>query len=696
LFKQEELKQITEKSAVEDGRDMFLQQLEGHRSWVDSVAFSHDLKQIVSASNDRTVKIWDATAGICLQTLTGHRDWVNSVAFSHDSKQIVSASNDRTVKIWDATAGICLQTLKGHRDWVNSVAFSHDSKQIVSASYDRTAKIWEVITGKCLQTLQGHSESVYSAAFSQDSKQAMSASGERIVKVWDTATGKCLQTLEGNSEPVISVAFSPDGKLLASSSTNGMVQLWYADKGTSKQGQGKSFVNPRTVSGAEDSWITNATSGLPPDEQDEQASTTETSNALWSYQAGSTNPSSVSYEAAMDMGQVTESRSSMTFFSYRKAEIGHRPHKSDDDIQSVKSIPDDIESLAESNSRLANYQQAAVNYIVKMFTGDQELFGLYQEATQLMNEAKFVRNHQRLLKTLFLDLRSEGHSPSQSLAVGFLRSRSTRIHISSAIRSLIIPSDYTIREKINIMLEQEKDSLFLLDRLLDERDCTVQPTPKNTADETFGGKPTIKVPVSDNSDTAREDSGESDEDNDIRSDESETEIQKDNPLSKLEAAAEFLTTGRPFGLYKENLRGFLHPLHEADNLQENLQREVAQTYSLFPQQSISNSIKAEQGDVIGSGNSEVQACDTSQLKHNLDNHTREQSRSLLQNLRRGLRNSLRLDAREKSDKFLHSLPLLVDQVLQSLPLPESEPPIPKGKVRARWNCVGHFSMLLDS
>lgn len=69
--------------------------------------------------------------------------------------------------------------------------------------------------------------------------------------------------------------------------------------------------------------------------------------------------------------------------------------------------------------------------------------------------------------------------------------------------------------------------------------------------------------------------------------------------------------------------------------------------------------------------------------HNLDCHTGEQSGTLLQNLRRGLRSSLRLDAEEKSGKFLPSLPLLVDMVLQSLPLPESEPPIPKGKVRAR-------------
>src|ERR1700722_6784646 len=119
-----------------------LQTLEGHSSFVRSVAFWHDSTRLASASLDNTVKIWDASSGVCLQTLAGHSDHVHSAAFSHDSTQLASASDDKTIKIWDTSSAACLQTLAGHSNNVYSVAFSHDSTKLASASRDCTVKIW--------------------------------------------------------------------------------------------------------------------------------------------------------------------------------------------------------------------------------------------------------------------------------------------------------------------------------------------------------------------------------------------------------------------------------------------------------------------------------------------------------------------------------------------------------------------------
>ena len=84
------------------------------------------------------------TSDLNSRTLKGHRDQIRSAVFGPDGTKIVSASVDKTVKIWDVENGECLRTLKGHRDWICSAVFSPDGTKIVSASRDKTVKIWNV------------------------------------------------------------------------------------------------------------------------------------------------------------------------------------------------------------------------------------------------------------------------------------------------------------------------------------------------------------------------------------------------------------------------------------------------------------------------------------------------------------------------------------------------------------------------
>jgi hypothetical protein len=92
--------------------------------------------------------------------LGGHEDAVYSAAFSSDGSRIVTASWDKTARIWDAATAKEIAVLRGHDDAVSSAAFSPDGSRIVTASDDDTARIWDAASAKEIAVLRGHDKDV--------------------------------------------------------------------------------------------------------------------------------------------------------------------------------------------------------------------------------------------------------------------------------------------------------------------------------------------------------------------------------------------------------------------------------------------------------------------------------------------------------------------------------------------------------
>ena len=89
-----------------------------------------------SASDDKTLKIWELASGKCTKTLKGHSNYVFCCNFNPQSNLVVSGSFDKSVKIWDVWSGKCLKSLPPHADLVSAVHFNRDGSLIVSGSYD--------------------------------------------------------------------------------------------------------------------------------------------------------------------------------------------------------------------------------------------------------------------------------------------------------------------------------------------------------------------------------------------------------------------------------------------------------------------------------------------------------------------------------------------------------------------------------
>jgi guanine nucleotide-binding protein subunit beta-2-like 1 protein len=105
---------------------------------------SSDGAYALSASWDKTLRLWELATGTTTRRFVGHTNDVLSVSFSADNRQIVSGSRDRTIKLWN-TLGDCKYTIteKGHTEWVSCVRFSPNPANpvIVSSGWDKLVKV---------------------------------------------------------------------------------------------------------------------------------------------------------------------------------------------------------------------------------------------------------------------------------------------------------------------------------------------------------------------------------------------------------------------------------------------------------------------------------------------------------------------------------------------------------------------------
>ncbi|KAJ9581801.1 hypothetical protein L9F63_003870 [Diploptera punctata] len=130
--------------------------LTGHEEEISNCSFNFDCSLIASSSMDKTAKVWDPRTFSALATIKGHDDEVLDIAFDNKGhkkevskacfspagNQLLTASLDKTARLWNTETGNCTQILEGHLDDVFSCAYSYNGDYIITASKDNTCRIW--------------------------------------------------------------------------------------------------------------------------------------------------------------------------------------------------------------------------------------------------------------------------------------------------------------------------------------------------------------------------------------------------------------------------------------------------------------------------------------------------------------------------------------------------------------------------
>jgi WD40 repeat protein len=211
--------------------DLQLLAITGHTDWVRWAAFSPDGRRIVTASKDRTARIWDAAIGRQITLLTGHTDGVRTATFSPDGGRVVTAAADKTARIWDAVTGLQILLLQGHTEDVRSAMFSPDGGRVVTAAADKTARVWDARTGRQIMLFAGHTGALRSAAFSPDGRHIVTTSLDETARIWDAETSRQLVVLSGHTAGVNWAAFSADGSRIVTASNDDTARIWDAATG---------------------------------------------------------------------------------------------------------------------------------------------------------------------------------------------------------------------------------------------------------------------------------------------------------------------------------------------------------------------------------------------------------------------------------------------------------------------------------
>lgn len=236
----------------------------GHTDKINSICLTPDGRYALSASRDKTLRLWNLSTGACLQTLADPSDEPQCVCMSADGR-IALAGGDQSVKQWDLVKGkhvrtfarphgsvfslcisadgrlalsgtslgyVCISKLadatcvwdfRAHNHAV-SMCLSRDGRRLLLAG-DTTVSLWDVKAKKCDLSINGHDIGIRTVCFTPDEQRALTGGVDGKIKLWQLSSGKCLHTYE-TDYAIEHLSLGSDGARLLSSGWNGKIRLW--------------------------------------------------------------------------------------------------------------------------------------------------------------------------------------------------------------------------------------------------------------------------------------------------------------------------------------------------------------------------------------------------------------------------------------------------------------------------------------
>lgn len=192
---------------------------EGHTEAVGAVCMSHFPASyqsrkafMISGASDKIIKRWPlpfhsfpTSAVASLQpshSVRGHDKDINCVSVSPNDSIVASASQDKTIRLWNSEDLSAIATLRGHKRGVWKVLFSPQEKILFSCSGDRTVKLWSIDDYSVLKTLEGNTASVLNVRLTHLGQQCITASADGLLRLYSLRNQTCERVMEEHEDRV--------------------------------------------------------------------------------------------------------------------------------------------------------------------------------------------------------------------------------------------------------------------------------------------------------------------------------------------------------------------------------------------------------------------------------------------------------------------------------------------------------------
>jgi WD40 repeat protein/serine/threonine protein kinase len=197
-----------------------------------SVALSRNGKYLAYATSEQVLVVVDLTTGSTTAEYRGHTEQIGALRFTADGTAVISASDDRTVKLWDVPGERVPRLIAGDSLKTLAVAFSSDGRTTAIAGFDGTIRLArddDEATGREPTLLKGHAAAVRTLRFLPGDKQLLSCGEDNTVRLWEIATNSNIKTWQQPAW-VMDVVVTPDGSRCFTAGADGRVRSLLLDQ----------------------------------------------------------------------------------------------------------------------------------------------------------------------------------------------------------------------------------------------------------------------------------------------------------------------------------------------------------------------------------------------------------------------------------------------------------------------------------